>query len=430
MPALAPVLQSPAMSCSGPNPGRPTEPRGESVSKRRVVRITHASAASMLLVCMQTGACQRSRAPAPTSSALPSASARPSAAPRGPKALPAAGDRIDIPGGAWFAGSTPGELGRVPELEPRRYSIELGPFQIDRLAYPNDPQKAATTSVTRDEARRLCADRGARLCTELEWERACKGPSSEKSSSGEAWDERCREHPERCASGFEVLGMGALREWTASDVLQPNGGAPLQAVLRGAAKTAPPSDRRCAARTALPPSATEPDLGFRCCAGAPNAAVVPEPKLGATFQKVRLTASQLEKIFAKDPRTEALAKDIRFFKEPDSAETVVARGPGDRKGFTFTVSPLLWNPVAGARFLLVAARSGENRSFVVAFHALDQDQYLLAASFVMDNEPGPVAFAYDEFIRPRLHFSSCWGCSGETGKILFRKPERVAILQP
>jgi hypothetical protein len=80
--------------------------------------------------------------------------------------------------------------------------------------------------------------------------------------------------------------------------------------------------------------------------------------------------------------------------------------------------------------LLVAARSGEALSFVVAFHVLDQDEYRLAATFVMENEPGPVAFAFDDFIRPRLHFSSCWGCPGETGKILFRKPERVAILQP
>ena len=48
----------------------------------------------------------------------------------------------------------------------------------------------------------------------------------------------------------------------------------------------------------------------------------------------------------------------------------------------------------------------------------------------MKNEPGPVALAYSDDIRPRLHFSSCWGCPGETGKILFRRPERVAIVQP
>jgi len=125
-----------------------------------------------------------------------------------------------------------------------------------------------------------------------------------------------------------------------------------------------------------------------------------------------------------------LAKNITFFKDPDSAETVISRGPGDRKGFTFGTAPLLWNPVAGAELLLVSARSGENTSFVVAFHVLGEGKYRLASSFILKNEPGPVAFAYDNGLRPRLHFSSCWGCPGETGKILFRKPERAVILQP
>jgi hypothetical protein len=47
-----------------------------------------------------------------------------------------------------------------------------------------------------------------------------------------------------------------------------------------------------------------------------------------------------------------------------------------------------------------------------------------------------VAFAYDNYIRPRFHFSTCWGCPGasetssETGKLLFREPDEVVILQP
>jgi hypothetical protein len=225
--------------------------------------------------------------------------------------------------------------------------------------------------------------------------------------------------------------MGAaLREWTASDVLDPDNAGTPKAALRGAAEKAPATDHRCAARRALDPTASAADLGFRCCTGAPNAAVVPEPKQGATFEKTRLTAERLEKLLRESPETARLAKDIRFFKDPDSAETVVSRGPGDRKGFSFTVAPLLWNPSPGARFLLVAARSGENLSFVVAFHVLGKDAYKLAASFIMESEPGPIAFAYDAFLRPRLHFSSCWGCPGETGKILFRKPERAVILQP
>jgi hypothetical protein len=108
----------------------------------------------------------------------------------------------------------------------------------------------------------------------------------------------------------------------------------------------------------------------------------------------------------------------------------VARGPGDKQGFSFTVSPLLWHPVAGAEFLLLTARSGKDKSFVLCYYVLGKDDYRLASSFIMDHEPGPVAFAYSGYIRPRLHFSTCWGCPGETGKVLHRKPDSVVILQP
>ena len=91
-----------------------------------------------------------------------------------PEPLP--NERVEIPGGSFNVGSRPGDPGRNPELEPRLTSIELGPFQIDRLPYPNDGKSPPLTGVSRDEAKRRCAERGERLCTELEWERACKGP--------------------------------------------------------------------------------------------------------------------------------------------------------------------------------------------------------------------------------------------------------------
>ncbi|MFZ5892197.1 MAG: formylglycine-generating enzyme family protein [Myxococcota bacterium] len=378
----------------------------------------------LLLACKPKNEAQKPQQGKPAASSVASAQA-----PRAPKEAPLSGERMEIPGGQFFAGSVPGEDGRVPELEPRRHRVELGPYQIDRLPYPNDPAQKPKTGVSRDEAKRLCAERGGRLCTELEWERACKGPESELFSTGATWDTRCANAALNCASGFDVLAMGTLLEWTAGDVAG-EGNAPRRASVRGAAVGAPGSAHRCAARRASDPELRSEDLGFRCCAGAPNAAGMVEPKLDATFKKTRITADELAKLFAKDPATAELAKDIRFFKDPDSAETVVSRGPGDRKGFTFSVAPLLWNPVAGAEFLLVTGRSGESTSFVAAFYVIGDGEYRLASSFVLRNEPGPVAFAYDGFLRPRLHFSTCWGCPGETGKILFRKPERAVILQP
>ncbi|MFW5739318.1 MAG: hypothetical protein ACOC1F_03010, partial [Myxococcota bacterium] len=75
---------------------------------------------------------------------------------RPPKKPLAAGQKIEIPGGAFVSGSTPGDRGRDPGLEPALEKVELGPFSIDRLPYPNDPDAPLKTDVTRKEAERLC----------------------------------------------------------------------------------------------------------------------------------------------------------------------------------------------------------------------------------------------------------------------------------
>jgi hypothetical protein len=79
--------------------------------------------------------------------------------------------------------------------------------------------------------------------------------------------------------------------------------------------------------------------------------------------------------------------------------------------------------------LVVCGRSGKKTAFVVAYF-LGATPPKLAGSFIMKNEPGPIALAYAQSIRPRMHFSGCWGCPGETGKLLFRPKENVVLLQP
>ncbi len=367
---------------------------------------------------------QPSQAAAPSSIASP----EPSAVSHRPTSEPSARQMAQIPGGTLRAGSTPGDPGRVPELEAKNQEVELGPFAIDRLPYPNDPAQPALLGKARDDARRLCAEKSARLCTEVEWERACKGPRQDEYPSGVMWDPSCTAGTKACATGFDVLGLGTTSgEWVANDVTTD---AIRRAVVRGAAVGAPGTDHRCAARHPTDAGAQSQEIGFRCCQGAPNAAVVGEPKQGPIFTRTKLTAEELEQALAADPAGKALAHDIKFFREPEGANTVVSRGPGDKKGFDFTVAPLLWNPTPGAEILLVTARSGETTSFVAAFHVLPGGKYRLASTFVLQNEPGPVALAYSPDIKPRVHFSTCWGCPGETGKALFRKPETVVIVQP
>jgi hypothetical protein len=370
---------------------------------------------------------ERQAPPKNSSSAVNASASVEPPRPKVPEPLP--NERVDIPGGSFIVGSRPGDPGRNPELEPRQSSIELGPFQIDRLPYPNDPKQPLTTNVTREEAKRACAARSERLCTELEWERACKGPKSTMYENGASFDARCASDAKGCASGFDVLDMGGdLREWVASEVPGKES-ATARALIRGAAASAPGAEHRCAARRTLDPDSKAADLGFRCCKGAPNAAIVPEPKLGETFAHGKISAERLEKVFQSDPHTTNIT-NVKFYREPDAANTVVSRGPGDKKGFEFTVAPLVWRPSAGAEFMIVSGKCGDNSAFVAVLYVLADDDYSVAASFLMKNEPGPVALAYSDSIRPRLHWSTCWGCPGETGKILFRPPEDVVIFQP
>jgi hypothetical protein len=131
-----------------------------------------------------------------------------------------------------------------------------------------------------------------------------------------------------------------------------------------------------------------------------------------------------------DARTRELAQELAYFKEAEAVESVLGKGNGKSRGFVLTATPLLWRPVPGAEFLVVTARSGKDTSWVAVFHVLEDGMRRLASSFIMRGEPGPVALAYDGPVRPRLHFSTCWGCAGETGKILYRDPDQALIVQP
>jgi hypothetical protein len=345
------------------------------------------------------------------------------------------GERAEIPGGKFGAGSTPGDRGRDPALEPAGLEIELGGFAIDKYLYPNDPQKPALTGVTRGKASELCQAANGRLCTELEWERACKGPDENAYAGGASWDAACAKAPMSCASGFAVLGMGAaLREWTASDV-QPieNLQTAKAAAVRGARADASAVDHRCAHRVALDATSSGEDLGFRCCHGAPNAATIPSPQWKETFRKADLTTKQAAEMFATTPQLAGLGPDIGYFKEPDDVKDVVARsadgGIVDKPAnVTLTTQPLLWNPVPGEEVLVVAGRA-QKQSFIVAFYRLPGDRYRIASSFVMKDEKGPIVLGYSSYVRKKLSWATCWDCRGESGNITYRDDNRVVITQ-
>jgi hypothetical protein len=354
-----------------------------------------------------------------------------SAGPRKIAAKAAAKERITIAGGGFTAGSTPGDKGRDPVLEPALLKVELGGFSIDKYLYPNDPEKPPLTGVTRARASELCHEAEGRLCTELEWERACKGPEETAYAGGSTWDSACARSPWSCASGFGVLGMGAaVREWTASDILPIENMQPRAASVRGARGDAGATDHRCARRVAIDATVSSDDLGFRCCYGAPNAATIPSPQFQQTFRKAELTAAQAQEMFASVPQLKDL-HEIAYFKEPDDVQLVLSRGDagvGTVPNTSFTTQPLLWTPIPGEEILVVAGRAQKN-GFIVAFYRLPGDRYRIASSFIMKDERGPIVLAYNGYVRRRLSWSSCWECRGEGGNITYRDDNRVVITQ-
>jgi hypothetical protein len=339
-------------------------------------------------------------------------------------------ETISIPAGKFVAGSMPGDEGRDPGIEPIATTYELPAFTIDALPYPNEPGVAPTTAISEAEAARLCTARGERLCTELEWERACRGPGGEAFASGPGWDPTCAEAGgAACVSGFGVRMLGGtIEEWTANvvDVGTPEKKA-IRAIVRGAYPSAPPAAHRCAARHALDGHVSSALVGFRCCnGGAPDAtmsAIADHP----TFRKASIAPSKLAEVLASIPELARVKVSPHLFRETEIV-TVFEKAKAPPAGATVTVDPVLWSPSPGEEILVVAGRS-KGGAFVVALHALPDDRYRLASSLIFSNEQGPIVLAYQSNIRKEITWSMCWGCAGEGGAVTYRDDHRVVIVQ-
>jgi formylglycine-generating enzyme required for sulfatase activity len=240
-------------------------------------------AAGLVVVCVS--ACSR-RADVIDAGALMTGAAPP--APSASAAPPRPG-MVWIPKGILKAGSRPYVAPRVAEEELPWVDVELEGFYVDVLPYPNESGAIPTSNVTRDEAEKLCEAKGKRLCTELEWERACKGPKNTDYEYGDTYRaatcgtgvdiELAARRPtgERsaCKSDFGVLEMhGGAWEWTASSWGRSSK-EPDLAVLRGGnSEKAGEIVGRCANAIARRPTTKASTMGFRCCAGPRNEARV------------------------------------------------------------------------------------------------------------------------------------------------------------
>ncbi len=208
-----------------------------------------------------------------------------------------------IPAGTLRAGSPLDEVPRLADVELPGTEIPMGGFYIDALPWPDEAGAIPTTNVSRNEAERLCETKAKRLCSELEWERACKGPDNTRYEYGVTYDSRvCNtgiaeatsaRHPSgdkaACHSAFGVRDMhGGGSEWT--DSAWGRGSTKDAGVIRGGNDVSGEIASRCAFARSMSPDGRSPSTGFRCCAGPRNDAEVQlDVKIGVPFQKAEHT---------------------------------------------------------------------------------------------------------------------------------------------
>ncbi len=192
-----------------------------------------------------------------------------------------------IAAGTLKVGTPIDRIPRISEEELSSTDVLLSAFYIDLLPYPNEAGAIPTSNVTRDDASRLCEAKGKRLCSELEWERACKGPENSTYEYGDAYREATcgtgvtideaakRPSGDRnaCKSAFGVLEMhGGVWEWTSSP--WGRGSREVLGVLRGGNAPAGELVGRCANALGRNPTHKSATMGFRCCNGDKNDAKV------------------------------------------------------------------------------------------------------------------------------------------------------------
>jgi formylglycine-generating enzyme len=233
------------------------------------------------------------------------------------RAPPASKGMVWIPGGALFSGTPPDRLPRKADEEMKGEQVVLDGFYIDEYAYPNEQGAIPRTGVTYQQAETACAERGKRLCSELEWERACKGPRNLTYEYGD------RYQPATCGTGSPIRALpsgyrfscrsefgvhdlhGSLWEWTSSPWGRGQGDA--RVTTRGGNGPDGELVGRCANAQGQYPSQKNAETGFRCCSGPRNEAEVElnldeGPALRLQMRPDRVLLRGLE---SKLPRAEA-----------------------------------------------------------------------------------------------------------------------------
>lgn len=234
-----------------------------------------------------------------------------------------------IPAGEFLAGWDNGE----PDERPERLDFTPG-YCVDMYEYPNEKGATPLEAPSYYDAEKLCAAQGKRMCTEFEWERACRGPratvftEAQKYVAGDCNLNAKGAVPSgsfaSCTNGFGVYDMtGNLWEWS-SGTYSEESPTP---IIKGGSYQKGPLFSPCYARFTETPDTTSQGDGFRCCADAAqdkNAAAYektcpgPRPQTWARKQVLALKRdSDVKEIFYIDTTEQ---KAIPF-----SAKAVIIR---------------------------------------------------------------------------------------------------------
>ncbi len=285
----------PQESASPPLSGSPGTPRSGPVDPdiRAAADAKEAEAKLRLseleqkLQAAETRADETQRELSQTEKRFKELTAKREAPPPPPKACPS--DMAVIAAGEFLFGSDRNDSDWNSLVEPPAAKMPLGKFCVDRYEFPNRKGAMPKTGVTWTQAQLACTQEGKHLCTQEEWERACKGSESRTKNRrfpyGDTWDpDRCdteRKDPATgelidrklaaagsfpgCVTSEGVYDMsGNADEWTSS-----RGRFTTEArITHGGSFHHPGWRTRCSSLREVLQGTREEDIGFRCCKDA------------------------------------------------------------------------------------------------------------------------------------------------------------------
>ena len=199
-------------------------------------------------------------------------------------------EMVYVPQGTFIRGRYGSESpDMATSSEPLREVVKVPAFFMDHYEFPNKPDTKPAVRATWDQAREACATIGKRLCTDVEWEKACKGPENSIHAYGDNFDPACGAEVggdyilgqrSECISGYGVYDLSSgLREWTST----ANARNEARKMVKGGLRASPARGTRCAFAVDESAVYSEATLGFRCClnadgtAGDSGATVSPPP---------------------------------------------------------------------------------------------------------------------------------------------------------